>query len=307
MKKLIKILLILVFSCAVVMFLPVIASAADATADNTQIVAGRKSEIDVTHANDAFIIIRSTQENLNALRVQITYTQPGEAQPIVYTYNLDNEGNWETYTLQSGNGEYTVRVLENVEGTRFAVIQTVSIAVEYTSEFAPFLVSSQHVNFVDSVSAIPKAEELAGNARTDMERLEAIFGFIVGNISYDNEKATAVTTGEIRNYLPDIDYTVDNGKAICFGFSSTFAAMLRSQGVPTRLVMGFVPTGSGEVYHAWNEVFLEETGWVRINGDSFFDGTSWGRMDPTFAANNAGGRNTAFIGNGENYIKDKVY
>ena len=58
-------------------------------------------------------------------------------------------------------------------------------------------------------------------------------------------------------------------------------SMLRSQGIPTKLQIGY----AGKVYHAWISVYLEETGW--IDDIIQFDGKHWERMDPTFAYANA--------------------
>jgi len=55
-------------------------------------------------------------------------------------------------------------------------------------------------------------------------------------------------------------------------------AMLRSQEIPCKMVIGY----AGQTYHAWISVWTEESGWV--NGAIFFDGKQWKRMDPTFAS-----------------------
>lgn len=52
-------------------------------------------------------------------------------------------------------------------------------------------------------------------------------------------------------------------------------AMLRSQDIPTKLVVGY----TGNLYHAWINVYLEGQGWV--DNIIYFDGTSWKLMDPT--------------------------
>ena len=78
-------------------------------------------------------------------------------------------------------------------------------------------------------------------------------------------------------------------------------ALLRSQGVPTRLEVGY----SGTAYHAWISVYLEEIGWV--DDIIRFDGKSWSLMDPTLAANNTSQSTGEYIGDGSNYIVKYSY
>ena len=104
-----------------------------------------------------------------------------------------------------------------------------------------------------------------------------------------------------RSYLPNIDDTMASGKGICFDYASLMAAMLRSQGIPTKLVVGY----SGAAYHAWISVYLKETGWV----DKIiqFDGENWSLVDPTLAANNSGSAVKEYIGDGSNYTVKYSY
>ena len=77
---------------------------------------------------------------------------------------------------------------------------------------------------------------------------------------------------------------------------------LCSQGIPCMLVVGY----AGSVYHAWISVWSEETGWV--DGAVFFNGTTWQRMDPTFAS--TGDKTSTivdFIGDGTNYTEKYIY
>ena len=77
--------------------------------------------------------------------------------------------------------------------------------------------------------------------------------------------------------------------------SALMAAMLRSQGIPTRLHVGY----AGDAYHAWINVYIEDIGW--IDGIIQFDGKDWSLMDPTFAANKNSKNTQDFIGDGNNY------
>jgi len=73
---------------------------------------------------------------------------------------------------------------------------------------------------------------------------------------------------------------MDTGKGICLDYASLMTAMLRSQGIPTKLEVGY----AGDVYHAWISVYLKEQGWV--DDIIEFDGKSWTLMDPTLASAN---------------------
>ena len=99
-----------------------------------------------------------------------------------------------------------------------------------------------------------------------------------------------------------LDNVLAAKKGICFDYAALMTGMLRSQGVPCKLVVGY----AGTVYHAWINVWTEETGW--IDGVIYFDGTAWQRMDPTFAS--SGGGSDAimqYIGDGKNYTQKYVY
>ena len=93
-----------------------------------------------------------------------------------------------------------------------------------------------------------------------------------------------------------------NGKGICFDYAALMTGMLRSQSVPCKLVVGY----AGDVYHAWISVYSEKDGW--IDNAIWFDGSTWKRMDPTFASsNNRSDRIMEYIGDGENYTVKYLY
>ena len=79
------------------------------------------------------------------------------------------------------------------------------------------------------------------------------------------------------------------------------AGMLRSQGIPCKLVVGY----AGTAYHAWISVYLKEAGWVDKIIE--FDGKSWSLMDPTLAANNSRSSVQKYVGDGSKYTVKYVY
>ena len=101
-----------------------------------------------------------------------------------------------------------------------------------------------------------------------------VFDFVVDHFTYDYDKASTVSSG----YLPVVDDILAAKKGICFDYAAVMTAMLRSQNIPCKLVVGY----AGTIYHAWIDVYVEGTGWIA--GAIRFDGKDWTLMDPTFVS-----------------------
>jgi len=250
--------------------------------------------LDVSNASRGYIMVRYTG---SAARAVVRITQPGADQP--YDYRIPTDGTWQVLPLTRGNGRYQIAVLENVEGRMFATLISHTINLQLEDTLLPFLYPNQYVNFNPRSTAVARATTLARGINDDLEVVRLIYEYVIGNITYDHEFAAQVTAGAIGSYIPDIDRVLARGKGICFDYAALTAAMLRSQGIPTRLEIGFV---SGGVYHAWITVYTPETGWIGVV--RFTGGGEWALMDPTFSAG-AGAGNAAtlanLIGDGTNY------
>lgn len=209
---------------------------------------------------------------------------------IKYTYNIQSDGTPSIFPIQSGDGSYTFRVMENVADTKYAEKYSAQADVALLDEFQPFLRPSDYVNYSENSQCVQKAQELAQDCGTAVDVVGAVYAYICDTVTYDREKAATVESG----YLPDVDETMRTGKGICFDYASLAAAMLRSQGIPTRVVFGYV--SPNDLYHAWNMFYTEETGWVTV--DYQVTGGKWSRIDLTFSANGTDGE---FIGDGGNY------
>ena len=256
-------------------------------ASGTQVSKNAKAEIDYSNAKDGYVMIKVAKPT--QVKTAVRITGPDEN---MYTYFLRNDGQYEAFPLSSGNGKYTVGVYEQVQGSKYATAATATVNVTLASEFAPFLRPNQYVYFNKDTKAVAKAAELVGGKSDVVDRVSAVYNYVVSSLSYDKELAKNVKTG----YVPDLDNVMAKGKGICFDYASLMTAMLRSQGVPTRLVIGY----AGTAYHAWIDVHSEDKGW--INNIIQFDGKKWILMDPTFASS---GNNSAavmqYIGDGNNY------
>lgn len=230
--------------------------------------------IDASHSANGYIVVKHTGSS-KRLKVQI------KKDSLTYNYDLNNTGTNEVFPLQMGDGSYSVRTLENVAGSSYKELCSVSFPVKLSSVNAPFLNPNQYVNYTSSSQTVKKAAELCANSKTDVEKLKAVYSFMIQNIKYDYEKAATVTSG----YLPNVDVILSSKKGICFDYSAVMASMLRSQGVPCKLVVGSVDAVAAT--HSWNEVYLQGTGWITIKIEN--TKTGWKLMDPTFGASNSVG------------------
>ena len=263
------------------------------------VYTGSKSEIEATNKDGGYVTIRYLKSISKKLKIKIIKLKKDGSEESCYIYDLNNKGNKENFSFTEGNGNYQIKVLENIEGDRYAVVQTQNIEVKLTNAFAPFLIPVQYINYTDSSKAVKKAKELTKNCKTDLQKVQEIYKYILNNVVYDYDKADKVVKGELNGYIPVVDVILNNKKGICFDYSSLMGAMLRSVGIPTKLIMGYVAPNNA--YHAWNDVYIKGTGWIKINSQVYFDGKKYSRMDSTFAAANKSGKQTSFIGNGKNY------
>lgn len=245
-------------------------------------VGGNGVLIDLSAASDGYIGVSGKSSG----RMKFQVIKDGET----YTYDMKSDGTPSIFPLQMEDGMYSFRALENVSGSKYAVVYTVDEIITIPDIYKPYLCASDYVNYTEDSACVKKAKEFASSAKDTKSFIASVYEFICSTVTYDKEKARTVQSG----YLPVPDETMKTGKGICFDYASLAAAMLRSQGVPCKLIFGYV--SPNEVYHAWNMFYTEESGWVTAKFE--VSAKRWNRMDLTFSANGADGN---FIGDGSNY------
>ena len=263
------------------------------TAPGTAVHKNESAVIDYSNAKDGYICVSWREGGSPKLKTLVK--GPGGA---TYQYNLRTDGKYDVFPLSDGNGEYTVGVYKNVSGSEYATVLSGGVKAKLSDEFAPFLRPNQYVNFAADGQTAKKAAEICAGLSDNLAKVEKVYSFVVENLTYDREKAQAVRSG----YLPDVDATLSAKKGICFDYASLMAAMLRSQGVPVKLVVGY----TGDAYHAWLNVWGGKEGW--IEGKIYFNGKEWKLMDPTFASTgNQSEDIMKYIGDGDNYTAKYLY
>lgn len=250
-----------------------------------------KAVIQYGMAAEGYITAQFTGKTQKRLKAQV------KGPTATYTYNM-TAGKVETFPLSDGNGSYRVTVYENTTGTKYATVVSASFDVKLKDEFAPYLAPNQYVDYSVASNAVAKGKALSTGISEPLQKVAKIYDFVVNHLTYDKQKAATVQS----DYLPVLDQVLAEKKGICFDYAALMTGMLRSQGIPCKLVVGY----AGTAYHAWISVWTKETGW--IDNVIYFDGNAWHRMDPTFASSGKdSGAVMQYIGDGKNYTPKYNY
>lgn len=253
-----------------------------------KLISGDNAEADYSYASEGYI---SAVYSGSAAAAKFRVTC-GE---IRYDHDL-TPGKREFFPLM-GSGSYDVKIYEQFSGNNFALIAEGNFDANISSSVSTYLYPNKYVDFDGSSACVKKAAEVCAGLNDDVEKIAEIFSYVTENISYDKSLAEDVRNGKVTNYVPYPDDTLSNGKGICFDYTALFAAMCRSQGIPARLVIGYA---SPEIYHAWNEVYTEETGW--ITPELFLKKKGYNITDATFYSGNSDKEKiSAYISDDGNY------
>ena len=219
--------------------------------------------IDASHTDQGYVMIRceASEKRLKARIATSAQT---------YYYDLPGGEGYSVFPLQMGDGSYTVRVMEQVENDLYALRFGVELTVVLASETVPFLYPNQYVWYDASTKTVQKARELAQGLTSQTEIAQVFYKYVVKHMTYDTKKAATV----LKGYLPSADEALDSGTGICFDYAALLAVMLRSEGIPTKMLIGTVTPEN--LYHSWNSVFLEGK-WVWM--DPTLDGTGHKEKD----------------------------
>lgn len=204
----------------------------------------RKNDLtlDVSHMADGYIMAKSAPTS-RKLKLRISRGD------TIFTYDLNGAGDYEVFPLQLGSGSYTCSLYKNIKSNKYSKEAELSFKANLTEEYAAFLCPSQYVNYTPDSPAVMQAAEICAGLETDAQKLEAIRQFMVKGFTYDYVRALT-TPG---SYLGDVDGCFETRMGLCQDLAAIAACMLRSQGIPTQLVIGY----ADEIYHAWNHVLID--------------------------------------------------
>lgn len=282
--------LLLGLLAASLLSVPSLAQVRTPQASGTTVFSNGSAVIDASNASQGYVMVKYSG---GTSRIKVRISKGTE-----YTYDLNTAGNYEVFPLTEGSGTYTIKVFQQVQGTSYAQVMSQTVTANIADSQSPFLYPNQFCNFNANSAVVAKAAELTGGISDPLAKVQAVYRYVIDHISYDYQKAASVQSG----YLPVPDATLASGKGICFDYAAVMTSMLRSQDIPTKLVIGY----TGGTYHAWVSVYLTGQGWV--DNIIYFDGTNWRYMDPTFASSGKGDAAVSnYISNQANYQAKFTY
>ncbi len=196
-----------------------------------------KLKIDVSHISEGYFRAAVSSQSTKRFKLQVV---KGDTK---LNYDLNGEGVFEVFPLQLGSGTYVISLYENSSGTRYASAGSLSVYAQLSQENIAFLYPNQYVNYTPDSEAVAEADRLCAAAVTENDAYVAVRDYMKTHFVYDYVKAITVTAGQ----LPDIDGSYSKKMGICQDLAAIMACMLRTQGVPCRLVIGYADKN----YHAW--------------------------------------------------------
>lgn len=210
-------------------------------------------------------------------------------------YHISPGKEYTAIPLSHGSGKYRIRMLESVMEKRdyYRVIYDSTIEVNLENSLDPFRQSGYYIDSSTNSYTAKLAREIVKGCSTEGDKVEAIYDYIVHNVSYDNNLAS----NPPANYKPLNERTLSNGKGICIDYAALMTSMCRSQGIPAKMVSGNVDNGE---FHAWVEVYISDGSSIpsAVGGQA----NGWTLIDPTY------GSNATYRDVGSNYnIKQRNY
>ncbi|MDO4807014.1 MAG: transglutaminase-like domain-containing protein [Coriobacteriales bacterium] len=257
--------------------------------DPSGAVSQNDGSIDTSSVNDGVVLAQAKSKS----RLKFVVA----CGDMSYNYDLPGDGTPIACPINMGDGAYEFAIMRNVGGNDYVQTTSASAKVKLSSEFAPFLQPNLFCDYADDSACVQKSKELTADAQNVGDAVRAVCTYITDNVVYDTDKAESL--GKVTGYVPNPDETFATNKGICFDYASLGAAMLRSIGIPTKIVTGYV--SPNDLYHAWIMIYIDGS-WTSAKFE--VDPLSWSRIDLTFGTDSG---SEELVGNGKTYTDRYVY
>lgn len=197
-----------------------------------------KTSIDVSTGPDGYVIV-GYDGRFGDDKIKLLVNGPKSR----YSYLIDST-TYEMYPLTEGNGTYDISLFRNIKGDYYDMICSRSTKVELEeNDLSIYLMSNYYVRFDKSDTIRALAEQITHEEGTRKEKIAKIAKFVKGTIAYDYVNKPG------SGYRSDLEETLNRKQGVCIDQASLACGMLRSIGIPCKLIFG----DRQGVYHAWIE------------------------------------------------------
>ncbi|MDF2921162.1 MAG: hypothetical protein K0R57_76 [Paenibacillaceae bacterium] len=138
-------------------------------------------------------------------------------------------------------------------------------------------IQSDNIIISDNPQVSSLAKEITKDSQTEYDKVAAVNNWVSENIYYDYPTFLGETSAS-----QDVLTVLETKKAVCDGYATLTAALLRSVDIPAKYILGIIQydgakgweAGNGTVgiQHAWNEAYVDgrwvilDTTWNSPNG-----------------------------------------
>lgn len=194
-------------------------------------------QIDESTIQSGYIVITTTTEKIDK-RIKIGVKKDEWS---IYYDLIDKKIQ---IPLQFGAGKYKITMYKNVIGKKYSTEGTITIDASNMSPIAYQLHPNQYVQ-------CDKINYKIDDNLTARQKLKAIRAYIKENYFYDYVREYTIPKGA----LPNIVHCFETKSGICQDLAALAVAILRNNGVPARLIIGY----TDKAYHAWVGVTIGDT------------------------------------------------
>lgn len=205
-----------------------------------------KLKIDNSHSQDGYLTVFNTKPVVGKkYKILVNFGEQS------VNYNIWDQA---IIPLQFGDGKYTIKLCQHKIAVSYTQIGIINLNIKLSSPVAPYLHTNQYVKYTPDSLYVKDAETLCAECTTDLEKVNKIYSHIVETYTYNS--ARAILLARSTTAIPNAEWVYTHGSGICGDIAALMTAMLRSQGIPTSLVIGLY----GSTNHAWVRVYLDNSG-----------------------------------------------
>lgn len=193
-------------------------------------------------------------------------------EPIVITDILNyRDGDVIKIPAAYGSTTYTVLIAENYKEERvsngevnitYDIISKYKVTPQDADKFK-YLLPTTYVDS-DNPVIVQTAKSIVNGITDEKEKVKAIHDFVKNKLTYD------VNYAGYKNRPASL--ALQNGKAVCEGYSVLFSALSRAAGIPSQNIVGTVTYSNTTMSHMWNKVLVNGE-WYFV--DVTFDDAGW--------------------------------